>query len=438
MPYIVGRWVRGQNHYGRQRLINYLLDVPDTAMWLVGTRRIGKTSILRRLEELTTHAESNLEPLFWDLQGCETPQDFLDELQYALDDSFHRFEPYGLTRADLDAHDAVSLLRRVAGRLHRHDRRLFLLIDEAEALLTIGATHPSWLARLRKAFQDGRQRTVMTSTKRLMQLNELGSDWLTSPFLFGFSLVNLWSLDPDSSVDLVRQKQSEASILVDDDLLHDVLHATNRHPYLLQYLCQRLFEVDGQGQGMLRPIQPQDLIPDHLLTGFFQIDFQHLSTTERRILLAIARLSVADESELMHTLYDLEPRRLRTFLYGLNKLGYVRQIDDQWTIGNEYLRHWVHDNLDHLDEMQESAIRDASVEAVVSQGLTYETIFLRGQIAQLQEQLEQLEHRAAIAAPQPPIELVRQIDVVGQSLSTMRRELALLLPAEKGRVIHPL
>lgn len=436
MPYIVGRWVRGQSHYGRQRLIDYLLDVPDTAMWLVGTRRIGKTSILRRLEQLTEHAENDLEPLFWDLQGCETPQDFLDELQYALDDSLHRFEPYGLTRADLDVHDAVSLLRRVAGRLHRHDRRLFLLIDEAEALLTIGATHPNWLARLRKAFQDGRQRTVMTSTKRLMQLNELSSDWLTSPFLFGFSLVNLWSLDPDSSTDLVRQNQSETSILVDDDLLHDVLHATNRHPYLIQYLCQRLFEVNEQGQGMLRPIQPQDLIPDHLLTGFFQIDFQHLSTMERRILLAVARLSVVDESELLRALYDLEPGRLWTFLYGLNKLGYVRQIDDQWTIGNEFLRHWVHDNLAHLNEVQESAIRDTSVEAAVSQGLAYETTFLRGQIVQLQEQLEQLERRAAFAGPQPPVELARQIDVVRQSLSTMRRELTLLLPVEEARVIH--
>ena len=92
MPYIVGRWVRGHSHYGRQRLIDYLLDVPDSAMWLVGTRRMGKTSILRQLEQLTEQTDSELEPLFWDLQGCETPEDFLDELQSAVADHFHRLE----------------------------------------------------------------------------------------------------------------------------------------------------------------------------------------------------------------------------------------------------------------------------------------------------------------------------------------------------------
>jgi len=69
IPYVVGRWVRGKNHYGRQRLIDTLLARPDSATresatlesatlesatwgaatWLVGTRRMGKTSLLRQL-----------------------------------------------------------------------------------------------------------------------------------------------------------------------------------------------------------------------------------------------------------------------------------------------------------------------------------------------------------------------------------------------------
>ena len=44
-PYIVGRWVRGHHHYGRHRLIDHLLNMPDTAIWMVGTRRMGKTSM---------------------------------------------------------------------------------------------------------------------------------------------------------------------------------------------------------------------------------------------------------------------------------------------------------------------------------------------------------------------------------------------------------
>lgn len=437
-PYIVGRWVRGEHHYGRQRIIDYLLTVPDAAVWLVGTRRMGKTSILRQLEQLTDRPDCELEPLFWDMQGCETPQDFFDELQYALDDALARFEAYGLTREDLEARDAVGLLRKVMQRLDRHDRKLFLLIDEAEALLSVGASEPGWLARLRKIFQDTRQRTVMTSTKRLAQLNDLTADWLTSPFLFGFNLANLWSLDPDSAAALVRQSQAETPVLVDDEVLREVLHATNRHPYLIQYLCQRIFVATDDGHGRLRSVEPQDLLPDHLLAGFFQVDFQHLSPIERRILLTTAQRSMVDENEILGALYDLAPARLRTFLYGLNKLGYVRQIDDQWTVGNEFLRHWIHENMESLDEQRESAIHDASVEEILTRGVVQEATFLREQIALQQEQLKGLERRARAAGPQTPATLVQQIDAVRQSLSILRQDMARLQPVESSRNVYAL
>lgn len=72
--------MRGRDHYGRLRLINYLLDVEDLAIWVVGTLRMGKTSLLRQLELETDQPTSELVPLFWDLQGCE----FFDDLSYEL------------------------------------------------------------------------------------------------------------------------------------------------------------------------------------------------------------------------------------------------------------------------------------------------------------------------------------------------------------------
>jgi hypothetical protein len=71
---------------------------------------------------------------------------------------------------------------------------------------------------------------VIASTKLLAQLNQITSDWDTSPFLFGFSMVNLWSLDPDAGAALVEQQQSEDPIQVDPVVLEDILVHTNRHP----------------------------------------------------------------------------------------------------------------------------------------------------------------------------------------------------------------
>ena len=223
VPYIVGRWVRNQNHYGRQRLFTYLLNTSDSAVWVVGSRRIGKTSLLRQLEFLTDSPGSDLVPLFWDMQGCANSGDLSFELFMAIEDEAERFAALGVIVAELEGQDALVILRRVGRSVAAAGKTLLLLIDEAEVLINLARGEPGWLARLRKVLQDGHHRTILTSTKLLAQLNEITADWDTSPFLFGFSMVNLWSLDDDAAVALVEQRQSDHPIQVDPALLEEIL-----------------------------------------------------------------------------------------------------------------------------------------------------------------------------------------------------------------------
>ncbi len=46
-PYVVGQWVRGKKFYGRPDLIQEILHGNRNWLWLLGTRRIGKTSVLK-------------------------------------------------------------------------------------------------------------------------------------------------------------------------------------------------------------------------------------------------------------------------------------------------------------------------------------------------------------------------------------------------------
>ena len=95
-PYIVGGWVSGALHYGRRGLISHLLEGPNHALWVVGTRRVGKTSLLRQIEALTlTHPQ--YVPLYVDLQGISTRAEFNQELHYALDEVAARFDARVLT-----------------------------------------------------------------------------------------------------------------------------------------------------------------------------------------------------------------------------------------------------------------------------------------------------------------------------------------------------
>ncbi len=354
-PYIVGRWVRGDEHYDRQRLINYLLSAHDTAIWVVGTRRMGKTSLLRQIEYLTAQPGSPYAPLFWDLQGCATPLDLTQELCWVIELTG---EQLGLAGAEIETltqlDDAVTILRQLSRLLLRQDRQLLLLVDEAEVLLDISDRDPAWLARLRKAMQEGHLRTIMTSTRQLGQLTERNMAWTTSPFLFGFHMVVLWPLKQEGAAALVRQSQANVPVHVDGEVLDDILRYTHHHPYLIQYLCEKLYTVDAAGVGHLRPVREEDLAVDSLLAGYFKLDYQRLSDLEQRVLLHVARQGTVADEELVAYLGGQHAARLPGLLQGLRELGHLRETPDGWTVGSEFMRRWLLVEMDDLHQQPET------------------------------------------------------------------------------------
>ena len=88
-PFVVGQWVRGERFYGRTALIEEILSGPRNWLWLLGTRRIGKTSLLKQVEHLTTgQPERGYFPIFWDFQGADT----VDELHAGFTALFYYTE----------------------------------------------------------------------------------------------------------------------------------------------------------------------------------------------------------------------------------------------------------------------------------------------------------------------------------------------------------
>jgi hypothetical protein len=280
--------------------------------------------------------------------------------------------------------------------------------------------------------QDHRVRTVMASTKLLAELNGLNSEWTTSPFLFGFNLVSLSRLDEAASRALVRQLQGDQEVYAVDGVVDDILIHTNGQPYLIQYLCQRLFETDSEGRGHLRAVREEDLATDHILNGFFQIDFQHLSKTERRLLLAVAELTIAKERELLVVLSDMPPRKIQMYLYGLERLGYLRQVFGQWAVGNEFLRRWVIDNHDELVQRLASSTDDNIHETMLEIGRDHEIRYLKDQIARVEAELAKTDAAAANATGD---ELVRLLDIAAylrRELARLQKELASIDPENAG------
>ena len=349
-PYVVGGWVRGDDHYDRQSLIEYLLNANDTAIWVVGTRRMGKTSLLRQIEHVTTQAASPYVPIFWDLQGLGTAEQLTEELCWAIENAIEQFVNCDLDLDEMRQWEASVILRRLSRLLLQEQRTLLLLVDEAEVLIEIGQSNPSWLARLRKTLQEGHLRTIIASTRSLGLLTDQSVSWMTSPFLFGFHMVILWPLKHEGATALARQLQNAMQVEADDALVAQILHYTNHHPYLIQHLCARLFTLDEDGRRYLRAIEDDDLSVTHMLAGYFHLDFQLLSDVERDLLQAVAAQGSMSEAQLAEYVGEqIDPSqvtRLPALLQSLKELGHLRREGDEWTTGSEFLRRWL---LVHLD-----------------------------------------------------------------------------------------
>ena len=100
-PFVVGQWVRGERFYGRSTLIDEILKGPRNSHWVLGTRRIGKTSLLKQLEHVTSPEDSGYVPIFWDLQGADDPNELELTFADALLDAEDRLEEMGIAVSSL-------------------------------------------------------------------------------------------------------------------------------------------------------------------------------------------------------------------------------------------------------------------------------------------------------------------------------------------------
>ena len=415
-PYVVGSWVSGRAHYGRQALIDHLLHNPNAALWVVGTRRIGKTSLLRQIE-LLTRGQSAFVPLFFDLQGISTATECNQELYFALEEASDRFAALGVSVAALADEDATTVLRLLRRAATAARRRLLLLIDESEALITLTKADTAYVQRLYKVMMaDQSIRVIMTSTKGLLRLNDMSSVWPTSPFLTAFGPRNLAGLDAVSTAQLIRQEQSDRPVTVSPAQVDHIRQVTGDHPYLVQTLCQRLWQEDGS----LRDVTPDDLWVDDILSGFFFNDFGTLSPGERHILLAASQEGLMNH-EALRAATGLSASDVAGFVYSLIKLGYLRAIDSQLTINNVFLDTWLDNNRSRLELALDTGVPNATSVRMIEVARREERAYLHTQLAQLQQRLTDLESRNGARDITPPPPLAAEVDHLASEIQRLTR-----------------
>lgn len=272
-PYAVGQWVRGERFHGRAAEIAEILDGPRNGIWLLGHRAVGKTSLLKHLEYLTTGG-SRYFPLFWDLQGTAEPDDLPVDFRAALAEAEDRLAGLGIRPEEVAADDFFVSLGHLRRALRARGLTLLLLWDEAEELLHLHAQSPTFLRKLRRALQSQEGiRTVLASGPRLWKLADQRDD--TSPFLHGFAPpLGLGPLRDDAARALVR----EGLIQADAGTIDEILRQCGNHPILLQMLCARILELGGLERAT------ESVAADPTIRFLFSVDFDLLTPAEREAL----------------------------------------------------------------------------------------------------------------------------------------------------------
>lgn len=318
-PYVVGQWVRGERFHGRTAEIAEILDGPRNGVWLLGTRAIGKTSLLKQLEALTANGERGYFPVFWDLQGTVEPEDLHEDFLSALAEAEDRLEALGIRRMDIAADDFFTTLGRLRRALRSKSRTLLLLWDEVEELIHLHTKDPALLRKLRHSLQSQEGiRTVIASGPRLWKLADQRDD--TSPFLHGFAPpLYLGPLQDDAARRLVCQ----GALGSEGQRIEKILRASGNHPTLLQMLCARACELGDLDRAV------ESVATDPTVRYFFAVDFDLLTPREQEAALAVAGgtdRTGLDSAALLH----------------LERLGWVRGRE----IASPILRQWLQERAD--------------------------------------------------------------------------------------------
>ncbi len=340
IPYVVGQWVRGERFYGRATQLEEILEGNRNWLWLLGTRRVGKTSLLKQLEYLTANSpERGYFPLFWDLQGSEEPEEIHLDFNDSLLDVEERLDEVGIAVDTVEADDLFVSLSRLRRKLRSKKLKLLLLCDEVEELIGLNRKAPALLRKLRRALQSREDiRSVLASSIRLWDLAEQRGD--TSPFLHGFTPpLYIEALNDAEAQALIRQSHLPAAARppFDDADVATIRERCDNHPYLIQLVCKRFLESSDLEEAC------EQVATDRMVSFFFSVDFEMLSPAERDVIRLIARQSAATSKTLKQDLH-VASGSLSGNLHRLEHLGYVRRnAERRFVLVSYFFRRWLED-----------------------------------------------------------------------------------------------
>lgn len=221
---------------------------------VVGPRRIGKTSLLRKVERAAADLNTQTVVAYLDLQDprCYTLRGWL-----RLAAREYKSTPSALTLSDFAEWVDATLAK---------DLRLILYLDEFEELTTRCTEFTrDFFLTLRACAQQGL--SIVTASQRpLSELTDRGDP--TSPFYNTFPLLRLGPFRTADAEDFVSLHRPGTSGFSSDER-RAILEFAKGHPLALQVACFHMLEAKQHGESLIAAVQKSaDDMNSHLPSGW--------------------------------------------------------------------------------------------------------------------------------------------------------------------------
>ncbi len=325
---------------------------------LFGHRRMGKTSILRHLEQA---APAGTLLVYLDMQDAGLI-DHTGQLFLELAEAIHkRVAEAGLdvgpAPVETDYASLGTARRALNGLLARldagfGDRRLILAVDEFELIekrIREDRIDADVLHYLRSLNQ--RHRWFALIFGGLHTLDEMGRDY-QSAFYGQTEHIRVGYLDREDNLRLITQPHPDFALEYSDELLDELYRLTYGQPYLTQLLCWELVtrwneRFLDQGESTPRTLELEDLEPvidaDFFTRAEYYFDgvWSNVSEEERELMGVLAEREEGWPEEELVAASGRGPEEVAGSLRLLRRHDVTVEKQGRVQYASELLRRWV-------------------------------------------------------------------------------------------------
>jgi len=269
-PYNTTSPVTGSCFFDRSYELNKIQGNPDVSYAVLGVRRIGKTSLLREVqqrlkeESATTEADESPHILFLDCSD-------LLEREALMEEIVRKLNPRELPRLHMQNYafffpDFLERMKR------RYKNKLILILDEIDDLITLHGGDWDMFRTLRAASNKGICQYIVAGFREAQrQLHNLDS-----PF-YNFAdeiRLNEFSLENARELIVTPMQNLRIRFKNENEVVSRMYEETAGHPNLIQFYCTilvRQLELTGQrelSRDSLSSVYADDVFRNHLLRSF--------------------------------------------------------------------------------------------------------------------------------------------------------------------------